>query len=85
MAFLAEQLDVIGFNSSIVDPDVWFSPATKVDDEHYYEFILVYVDNLLAISQDEVSVIREVTEKFKMKKDKKEPPEIYLGGKLARK
>ena len=67
-AFLAEKLDEMGFNSSIADPDVWFSPATKVDDEHYYEFILVYVDNLLAISQDEVSVIREVTEKFKLKK-----------------
>ena len=73
------------FKSSIADPDLCIRPATKSDGEQYYKFILVYVDNLLAISQDVVSVIREVTEKFKMKKDKKEPPEIYLGGKLARK
>ena len=57
-ALLAEQLDEMGFDSIIADPGVWFTPATKADGEHYYEFILVYVDNLLAISQDAVSVIR---------------------------
>ena len=30
-------------------------------------------------------VILEVAEKFKLKKDKIEPPEIYLGGRLAKK
>ena len=43
----------------------------------------MYVDNLLSISHDAVSVIREVAEKFKLKKDKIEPPEIYPGGQLA--
>ena len=59
--------------------------ATKIDGEEYYEYILVYVDDLLAISLDERSVILEIVEKFKLKKDKIEPPEIYLGGRLAKK
>ena len=84
-AFLAERLDEMGFKSSIIDPDVWIRPATKADGEHYYEFILVYVDNLLAMIQCALSVIREVVEKFKLKKDKIEPPDICLGGRLARK
>ena len=46
---------------------------------------LAYVDDLLAISSDARSVILEVTEKFKLRKDKIEPPEIYLGRRLAKK
>ena len=49
----------MGFKSSIADPDIGFRPATKPDGEQYYEFILVYVDNILSISQYAVSVIRE--------------------------
>ena len=66
--FFAEQLDKMGFKSSIADPDVWIRPTTKAYGENYYEFILVYVDNLLAVSQYAVSVLREVVEKFKLKK-----------------
>ena len=59
--------------------------ATNSDGEEYYKYILVYVDDLLAISSDARSVILEVAEKFKLNKDKIEPPEIYLGGRLAKK
>ena len=59
--------------------------ATKSDSEEYYEYILIYVDDLLAISSDVRLVILEVAEKFKLKKDKIEPSEIYLGGRLAKK
>ena len=73
------------FKSSIADPYVWIIPGTKSDGEQCYNFILVYVDNLLVISQDVVSVIKEVVENFSLKKDKIDPPEIYLGGKLSEK
>ena len=78
-AFLAEQLDKTVLNSSITDMDLWIRPSTKADGEHYYEFIFVYVDDILDIIQDTVSAIREVAEKFKLKKDKIEPPDICLG------
>ena len=81
-AFLAEQLDEMGFTPSIADPNVWIRPVTESDDEQCYKFILVYVDNLLAISQDAVSVIRRVADKFKNKKDKIKPPDIYLRGRI---
>ena len=84
-ALLADKLDKIVFNSSTADPYVWIRTETKEDGEQYYEFVLVYVDNIIAISQDTVSEIREVAEKFKLKKYKIEPPDIYLGWLLARK
>ena len=40
---------------------------------------------MLAISSDAMSVILEVAEEFKRRKDKTEPPEIYLGGSLSKK
>ena len=66
-AFLNERLDNMGFKSSIAYPDIWIRPAPKLDGEHYYEFILVYVEDLFVITQDTVSVIREVAEKLKLK------------------
>ena len=69
-AFLYERLYEMVFKSSIADPYAWIWPANKSDDEQYCEFILVYVDDMRAIIQDAVSVIREVAEKFKWKKDK---------------
>ena len=84
-AFLTERLDKMGYKSSITDMYVLISPATKADGEHYYELNLVYVEDLLTINQDAVSVIMGVAENFKLKKYKIEPPEIYLGGILARK
>jgi hypothetical protein len=45
-AFLAEQLDSMGFKSTNIDPDVWLQPAVKPDGEEYYEYVLVYVDDI---------------------------------------
>ena len=66
-AFLAERLDEMDFKSSLVDPDVWFREATKEDGEEYYD-ILVYVDDLLALSAIARDVMLEVAEMFKLKK-----------------
>ena len=81
-AFLAGRLDIMGFKSSIVDPDVWLWPGTKPDGEEYYEYILVYVDDILCISYKPKETIGKIQERFKFKKDKIAPPDFYLGGKV---
>jgi len=45
-AFMANQLDEMGFKPSTADPDVWMRPAAKPDGEQYYKYILVYVDDI---------------------------------------
>ncbi|MGH7954509.1 MAG: reverse transcriptase domain-containing protein, partial [Gloeomargaritales cyanobacterium] len=49
-AHLAATLRDLGFKSSFGDPDVWLRPATKEDGTEYYEYILVYADDLLIVS-----------------------------------
>ena len=58
---------------------------TLIYCEEYYKYILVYSDDLLEISLDAQSIILEVSEKFKLKKDNIDPPEVYLGGRLSNK
>ncbi len=84
-AHLAEQLDNIGFKSSIADPDVWMRAAVKQDGEQYYEYILVYVDDILCISHEPLIPMKEITSTLRFKKDKIAPPEMYLGAKLEKK
>ena len=49
-SFLDLTLDDMSFVPSYTDPDVWMRPAVKPDSEHYYKYILVYIDNILALS-----------------------------------
>ena len=82
---LAQRLDEIGFKSSTADPDVWLRSATKPDGEQYYEYMLVYVDDLLCISHDPHRPMKQIAEVLRFKKDKIEPPEFYLGARLEKK
>jgi len=49
----------------------WYRPATKKDSSEYMEFILLYVDNMLCISEnaEDVDVIwKEIRAKWEFKK-----------------
>ena len=81
-AHLAEKLHDIGFIPTRADPDVWRQPAVKPDGFEYYEYILCYVDNLLAISHDAQSVLKSVQDTFKFKDSKIDKPDVYLGAQL---
>ena len=59
-AHLAETLHDLGFIPVRADPDVWRRPEVKTDGFEYYEFILCYVDDLLAISKDATKVLQGV-------------------------
>ena len=85
-AFMAKKLDEIGFQSSPADPDVWMRPAIKPNGDEYYEYILMYVDDILAISMDPTSILMSMEgDTVKYKNGKIEPPEMYLGAKLKEK
>ena len=81
-AHLAEKLHDIGFIPTRADPDVWRRPAVRPDGFEYYEYILCYVDDLLAISHDAQSVLKSVQDTFKFKDDKIDKPDIYLRAQL---
>jgi hypothetical protein len=68
----------MGFQSSLADPDECLRAATKEDGEKYYEFVLMYVDDILAISCDARSILEEVQKTFKLKNDSIDSPEFIL-------
>ena len=81
-AHLGETLRDLGFLPTRADPDVWRRPAVKPDGFEYYELILCYVDDLLAMSHAATKVLEAVKSVFKFKDDKIEAPDIYLGAQL---
>jgi len=82
-AFLAEHLSDIGFAPTLADADVWMRPAIREDVFKYWECVLCYVDDLLAISDDPIRIMKGIQSKFSLKDDKMEKPENYLGADMS--
>jgi len=82
-SFLAEHLYDIGYVPSPADPDVWMRPAVKNDGFKYWEYVLCYVDDLLAISHNPSGTMKSIEAKFRLKNDAAEIPENYLGAALS--
>ena len=82
-AHLAETLHDIGFKPTKADPDVWICPAIKLGGAEYYEYIMCNVDDILSISHDAKSILQSSQGQFKLKGDKIEPPDMYLGAQLG--
>ena len=78
-AKLASLLHDNGYTQSKVDPDLWMRLAIKSDGTEYYEYALVYVDNVLVISCVPMKTTERIKCVIKLKGDKSEPPEMYLG------
>ena len=47
------------FESCKADPDVWFRPAIRSNGTPYYQYVLLYPDDILAISEEPEKFIRE--------------------------
>lgn len=84
-SLLADRLYDIGYKPTKGDPDVWIRPAVKADGFEYYEMVLVYVDDIFAISHLPQKTLEQIQEEFKFKNDEIAPPDMYLGSKLENK
>ena len=82
-ALLAETLYDMGYIPTKADPDVWLRPAVKADGFEYYEIVLCYVDDVLAVSADPRATLEGLQTTFKLKDDKIAEPEMYLGAQLG--
>ena len=59
-------------------------PAVKPDREEYYEYIFMYVDNILSISMQPRDAMKVTEHRFKYKNDKVKKPSSYLGAQLQK-
>ena len=61
---LTQNLEDMGYKSSIADPDVFMRAAAKPNGDEYYEFLLTYVDDCLCVSarpEDTMDVLGKIT------------------------
>jgi hypothetical protein len=80
---LRDCMGQLGFTSSRADPDVWIRLSKRTTGEEYYEYALLYVDDVLVISENAESVLRkEIGQHFVLRDESIGPPSQYLGGKL---
>ncbi len=77
-AHLAGTLKSLGFTSSLADPDVWYRAASKPDGFEYYEYVLAYVDDILALSHNPIAIMKALEDFYRLKGGY-EKPKRYLG------
>ena len=69
------------FKSCPANPDIWIWPAQKGDGSPCYDYVLLYTDDTLVISENAESILRdELGCYFQLKQQYIGPPQIYLGG-----
>ena len=78
---LRDCMEHLGFQACLADPDVWMRPAVKSNGIEYYEYVLLYTDDALVISENAEAIIRrQIGKYFRVKPNSIGPPKIYLGG-----
>ena len=64
---LAGTLRDMKFEDTRADPDVWRRPATKENGDLYYELLLVYVDDILLVSDAPKETLLAIGEVYDIK------------------
>ena len=80
---LRECMDLTGYTSCKADPDLWIRKAVKDNGDEYYEYMLLYVDDALAIGEHPKVMLEEIDKFFMMKPGSIQVPKLYLGAKLS--
>jgi hypothetical protein len=76
----------LGYMSCLVDPNVWYQMAIRENNGYdYYEYVLIYVDDILCMSLDLKESMRKIDKFFPVKAaGSMGPPDIYLGAKISK-
>jgi hypothetical protein len=73
----------LGFSSSRGVSNVWMRLLKRTTGVAYYEYVLLYVDDVLVISERAEKVQRtEIGQHFVLREESIGKPTNYLGGKL---
>ena len=65
------------------DQDVWMRKATKANGEKYWEYVFIYTDDVIAMSEFPNRILQEMNKHFLLKADSIGPPTRYLGANIT--
>lgn len=68
-AHLMQMMVDLEFDPCQADLDVWMQPTTKENGFKYYEYILIYVDDILCVSAAPESVMKTLLGSYQLKED----------------
>ena len=69
----------MGFVPTVADPDVYRRPNMKDNGFKYYEYLLVYVDDVLIISHNPTVHLEQIQSHYVLNPSSIGPPSRYLG------
>jgi hypothetical protein len=81
---LANTLRDFGYTSCKADPDIWTKPKTKPNGDKYWEYVLVYVDDILCISHEPKKFMEMLQAKYILKKGSVGEPTACLGAEVCK-
>ena len=78
----------LSFTPCQADPDVWMQPAVKPDSTKYYEYVLIYVDDILVISHRASTIMDNLSALYCLKENPSNrkrygTPDSYLGANIG--
>lgn len=80
---LSETLSDMGYESTVADPDVYRRRGTRTNGNHYYEFVLTYVDDILCVSEKPGATMDILKASYALKEEAAEP-DRYLGANISK-
>ncbi len=81
---LADCMRHLGFTPCLADPDLWMLATEKEDGTQYMAYVLLYVDDVMVVHHDALSVMARLDKYFKMKPGSIGDPSMYLGATLKK-
>lgn len=81
---LSQTLLDLGFTACIADYDVWLRSSVKATGEPYYEYVLVYTDDLLCVSCKPRDILTSLDQHYLLKPDSICIPTQYLGAQIGK-
>ena len=73
----------LGYSPCLADPDLWCKEQVR-DGQPYYAYILVYVDNIIVVHHDTMSVLKDIDDYMALKPTSVGDPDMCLGAKLSK-
>ena len=74
---LADCMRHLGYTSCLADPDLWYRPMVRPEDNYnYYSYVLLYVYNCSCVCHDAEAEIHKIDKFFTMKKGSVGDPDV---------
>ena len=71
--------NILKFDNSMADHDVWLKPDVDNGDNKYYSYICIYVDDVMIVSKDPSIYMNMIKDQFSVKPESIQEPTMYLG------